>query len=203
MREGIGPCSGQVVWDPSSGVCRQLQTFCVLLQGTLGGGLMHPGTGRTAPLPELAPGRRSQHRQHEVITPVGTSCPLNTDWRRAPPPTLSLGSQTHLIPLHFVARQCQALPSGPLQRRGCGGSFRRQSQQSGQVGGHHHTSPLSWAAAPLCPISVSLPHCSAGLMVEPGSLGQLRHVDDKVPEGPPREGHRLLEVKRLCIAIIR
>lgn len=27
-----------------------------------------------------------QHRQHEVILPVGISCPLNTDWRHPRPP---------------------------------------------------------------------------------------------------------------------
>lgn len=89
----------------------------------------------TVPLPELAPGRRSQHRQHEVITPVGISCPLNTDWRRAPPPTLSVGSQTHLIPLQFVARQCQALPSGPPEHRGRRAAFAISLSKAARLGG--------------------------------------------------------------------
>lgn len=48
MREGVEPCGGRAERDPGSGVRRQLRTFYVLLQRTLGGGLMHPGTGHRA-----------------------------------------------------------------------------------------------------------------------------------------------------------
>lgn len=119
---GLSMCSFKGPWVVAS---------CILGQDTM-------------PLLELAPGRRSQHRQHEVITPVGISCPLNTGWRRAPPPTLSVGSQPHLIPLQFVARQSQALPSGPPQRcgrRGRGAAFAISLSKAARWGsGHRHTS---------------------------------------------------------------
>lgn len=144
----------------------------------------------TVPLLELAPGRRSQHRQHEVITPVGISCPLNTDWRRAPPPTLSCGLPASPNP---SAVCCQAEPgpalwaSSALWTPWTWGSVRHQSQQSGQVGvgasPHKPRASFPGQQRPHCvPSHFSLPRCSAELVVEPGSL---RHVDDKVPEGPP------------------
>ena len=74
---------------PGSGVCRWLKppTLKALpvpsSEDPSGSGI----PGQDAAFPRLSLGQAPQHRQHEVILPIGISCHLSTDWRPSPPST--------------------------------------------------------------------------------------------------------------------